>query len=246
MTTGNDEIDCSEHGSARATYVCRCLIAQPVQRWYCDPPDADNPWPDAWCARCNQAYEREGEWNEKNDGASRIALLCQHCYESKLGASVGRLDGRQAQRWDRFVADCHQALADKQQALISEFALGRHARWDYDDAKAELVFSNDGVAAVVATYEKVGTLSTSSGTWLWSWANRHTPPGVRSRITAVRDHGEQEDWPRLTVPKWSADICAAEQMVAVAVHVLGARGFYRTPYDHGYGYMALTNVRAVG
>jgi hypothetical protein len=241
----DDRIECQAHGPAGATFVCRCLVAQPVQRWHCDFPDADHPWPDAWCDRCNEAFEREGEWNERNEGTAKIALLCQHCYEGKLGASVERLRGRHAQRWERFVADCHTALADRQQALVREFALDRHARWDYNQAQAELVFSNDGVAAVKATIECVGTLSTSSDTWLWSWANLHTLPQVRSRITTVRERGERDDFPRLTVPKWPADVCAAEQMAAVAVVELGARGFYRVPYDHGFSYLALTEVRAV-
>jgi hypothetical protein len=239
-----DEVECGEHGQAHATYVCRCLVAQPVQRWHGDYPDEDNPWPDAWCERCNAAYEREGgEWNERNQDAAKIALLCHHCYEAKRGASVQRLAGRAAERWRRFVDDCRDELIAKQAALVSEFALGEHERWDYDQAKGELVFSNGGVVAVRANFELVGTLSTTSDTWLWAWANLHDLPGVRQRITAVRERGEREDWPHLTVPKWPADLCDAEGLVAVAVHVLGARGFYRTPYEHGYAYKALTVVQ---
>lgn len=43
-------IECAEHGAAALTYVCRHLAANPAQRWYCEYPTEDNPWPDAWCA----------------------------------------------------------------------------------------------------------------------------------------------------------------------------------------------------
>jgi hypothetical protein len=240
-----DAVECGQHGKAHATYVCRCLVAQPVQRWHADPPDEDTPWPDAWCSACNAAYEREGQWNQRNEGAAQIALLCHHCYEAKHGASVQRLTGRNAQRWERFVDDCRDELSAKQEALVREFALGDHERWDYDQATGELVFSNAGVVAVRARFELVGTLSTTSNTWLWAWANWHDLAGVRQRITALRERGDSEDWPHLNVPKWPAELCDAEGMVAVAVHLLGARGFYRTPYEHGYGWKALLDVQRV-
>jgi hypothetical protein len=235
-----DTIECGRHGSAHATYVCRCLIAQPLQRWRGELPDEENPWPDAWCGRCNIAFEREGgEWNERNEGAAKIALLCHRCYEDKRGESVQRLKGRALKRWQRFVEDCCDELVAKQEAMVREFALDVHERWDYDQTKAELLFSNAGVPAVRADYEAVGTLSTSGGTWLWSWGNAHTLAAARSRIGAVRECGRQEDWPHLAERLWPADEHDAQHMAAAAVHVLGARGFYRVPYERGCSYMAL-------
>ncbi len=75
-------VDCELHGLGRPTYVCEHLVAEPKQEWFCDLPTAANPWPDAWCARCDEVYQERGEWNEKNEGRIRIKLLCHRCYES--------------------------------------------------------------------------------------------------------------------------------------------------------------------
>ena len=31
---------------------------------------------------CNEVYERENQWNEKNEGAIHIKLFCHRCYEA--------------------------------------------------------------------------------------------------------------------------------------------------------------------
>ena len=46
-------IQCGEHGDAAPTFVCGHLCRHPVQRWFCDVPPPDTPYPDAWCASCN-------------------------------------------------------------------------------------------------------------------------------------------------------------------------------------------------
>lgn len=75
-------IDCNLHGAGHATYVCEHLVADPKQQWFSDEPSPANPWPDAWCSRCDEAYQEQGEWNDNNSGFIKIKLLCHRCYES--------------------------------------------------------------------------------------------------------------------------------------------------------------------
>jgi hypothetical protein len=214
-----------------------------VQRWNCDYPSTESPWPDAWCDGCNAVYERDGEWNDANSAVVDLKLLCCHCYEDARGRSVDRLDGEPLERWRAFIDLCHRQLHDRQDALTRRFSLDVHKRWDWDQDRAEIVFSNDGVPAVIATIEFVGSISTHSNTWLWSWANPHLSARVSSRITAVRNLGEREDFPHLTVPKWPAEEVDGWEMAAIAAHVLDAQGVYRTPDEDGFVFMVLTDVQ---
>jgi hypothetical protein len=76
-----DDVTCEVHGSAFKTYICEHLAANPKQKWFSDQHET-NEWPDAWCTDCHEKFEREGEWNEKNEAGLRIVLFCHRCYEA--------------------------------------------------------------------------------------------------------------------------------------------------------------------
>jgi hypothetical protein len=78
----DDVVSCDTHGEGQETYVCEHLLANPKQEWFSDVPSGEKPWPDAWCAGCDEVFQEEGEWNERNEGRIKIELLCHHCYES--------------------------------------------------------------------------------------------------------------------------------------------------------------------
>ena len=111
-------IQCGEHGEAAPTYVCGHLCRHPVQRWFCDAPSPDTPYPDAWCASCNaELLKTGGEWNEHNAGCLDLQILCHHCYQDAMARSVEALDGDTQAAWIDAVTQGHHALRDKQGAL---------------------------------------------------------------------------------------------------------------------------------
>lgn len=224
--------------SARISGQTPCSAGIPTDR-----ASADNPWPDAWCDRCNAKFFRGGEWNESNSDGVDLRILCHHCYERALGKSVSRFEGAQLEIWRSFVERCSEELRVKQETLKGEYCLTRLKRWDWDQVRAEIAFSNDGVPAVTAAVQFVGSVSTRSNTWLWSWANPTTAEPVRSRIVAVYDFGEDRDFPHLVVPKWPAEEVDGWEMAPVAAHVLGAAGVYRTPSDSGFMFLLLWDVK---
>jgi hypothetical protein len=147
------------------------------------------------------------------------------------------------QSWTAEADRCYAALCEKQDILETAFSLSKHKRWDYDQETGLLVFSNDGVPAVFAEIEMIGSVSNKTDTWLWSWANFHFLENVRTCITAVRDHGETHGYSYLTVPKWPADEDMGWGVSAVAVQVLDAKGVYRVPSGSGFLFMAITAIR---
>jgi hypothetical protein len=244
MTT-DGLISCQEHGEATATYICSHLAENSAQQWFCDFPSEDKPWPDAWCPKCDFEYLKEGEWNENNDSCLSPKLICNHCYESAMATSVNSLSGDILSTWIELVSECHQELLKKHELLETEYSLSHHKRFDYDQAKNSLVFSNDGVPAVVAEVEFIGSVSKRSNTWLWSWANFHTLSNVRTRIKAVADFGHDKGFSPLTVPKWAADEVDGWELSGIAARVLKAHGVYRAPGTNVVTFMAITDIRNV-
>jgi hypothetical protein len=243
MSQESESVLCKEHGAATTTHVCSHLVDDPVQRWHSARACPELPWPDAWCDRCNARFLRDGEWNDSNSDGIEIRMLCSCCYECALGKSVSRLKGVQLGTWRSFVETCSEELRDKQESLKREYGLTRHKRWDWDQDRAEIVFSNDGIPALIAAIQFVGSVSTRTGTWLWSWANPTTVETVRSRMVSVYDFGEDQDFPHLVVPKWPAEEVDGWEMASVATHVLGASGVYRTPSESGFTFLLLSQVR---
>lgn len=127
--------------------------------------------------------------------------------------------------------------------MVDSLNINDYPRWDYYQESAQLVFSGSERPDLVADVEFVGTLSTASDTWMWSWANFSLLEPVRSRIEAVRDFGEEHGYPLLTVPKWKAYLQDGWHMTALALDVLGGMGVYRAPSDNGFIFMVVMSAQ---
>ena len=93
QTLGNiisdrDKILCSQDGEGYTTFVCRHLHENPRQEWHSREPTPDNPWPDAWCAKCDEAFMQTGQWTDENSGCTDIQIICNFCYERRKGQKV--------------------------------------------------------------------------------------------------------------------------------------------------------------
>jgi hypothetical protein len=75
-------VDCGDHGKGFSTYLCKHLLAKPRQEWFSETPSKEKPWPDAWCAKCDEAFQEQREWNEANEKIPEIKLVCDRCYET--------------------------------------------------------------------------------------------------------------------------------------------------------------------
>lgn len=148
--------------------------------------------------------------------------------------------------WDALVEASMRYAQERQDELERDFDLSRHERWNLDQDSGTLVFSNGGVPALVAEFQFVGTLSTKSGTWLWAWGNGSIEPRLRGRLEAVRAYGENRGFERLTERKWAAEEVDAWEMAAVTAYLLKARGLYRPPYESGYSFLVITDIRRAG
>jgi hypothetical protein len=242
MSECDTEIECGTHGRAYAAYLCKHLLEDPQQEWICDYPSDESPWPDAWCQACDRAFQECGEWNEKNEHVLGARVICHLCYEAFKGSSVAPLMALRAEAWQPLVSEAVSDLRAKQDNLDERFDLYKHERYDLDLENGEIVFSNAGRPALTARVQLVGSVSTVSDTWLWSWANNHVSASVSDEMLAVRAFGERQRFASLTVPKWPGEEVDGWEMTAVAAKILDAPGAYRTPGESGFGFLLFMDI----
>lgn len=147
-----------------------------------------------------------------------------------------------AEDWTEFVTKAHNSLSEKQEMLRAEFKIGEHKRFEWDQESGQLVFSNDGETTVIAKVQFVGSISTKSDTWLWSWANDDVLDNVKDQMHIVREYGEKNNYEALTIDKWSADEFDGWEMTSITSYLLNAKGAYRTSFENGFTYMVITDI----
>jgi len=81
--TKDSMMECPHHELRRPTFICRHL--QYGKGLGFNQPDVllDPEWPfeNAWCDKCDEVLQREGEWNDKSDSFAAIMAICEGCFE---------------------------------------------------------------------------------------------------------------------------------------------------------------------
>lgn len=241
----NDEegwIDCPEHGSAASTILCRHLFTGQGLGFNVgpNPEEPDSLWPDAWCDACEEVLSKEGEWNDGAVAFADFGLICSGCYQRVRLLNWPRNEAAFAELVETSTA----YLQARQNELESRFRVNDCPRYDWYQETAELVFSDRGKPVVVADIQFVGSLSTRSGSWMWSWANESLLESAKSRIREVRAYGDTHSFLKLACAYWeSGDETDGWEMTAVSAFLLGAKGAYRSPDERGSTFMVMTDIR---
>lgn len=239
----SEEIECGKHGKSSGAMVCRHLKHGEHLGFHYDAErDAGEVMcPTAWCDDCHDALEAANEWNEQVVAAADFSLVCAQCY--------GQIRSR---NWthdpDTFqeLLDTSVAFLETQQEVFRrDFQLGEHERWDWDQDRAQLTFSNGGKVAVICDVAFTGSVSTASNTWMWAWANDSLSEGVKANLRELCEFGETQGFEKLAGGYWHATEVDGWQMTAIAAKFFGAIGAYRTPNTNGFTYMVITGARWV-
>jgi hypothetical protein len=106
------------------------------------------------------------------------------------------------QTWKHDAVDEAKVLNEQ---CMREFRLGSWPRWETNLEQGRFYFVENGIPRVAASVVVVGSYSTKSETWLWSWANEHLPSTAKDGIEVVRDWGTREGVRALTEAKFPAD-----------------------------------------
>jgi hypothetical protein len=124
-----------------------------------------------------------------------------------------------------------------------QFDIGAFERYDYDLYSNRFWWSDAGVPKVEARIVIVGSVSTESNTWLWSWANPHFDDVRTPEIELVRAYGVRHGIHQLTEPKWPADERDGWEMTSIAARLLESSAAYRSPSAVGAFFLLLSDLK---
>src|SRR5437588_178482 len=149
---------------------------------------------------------------------------------------------KNADSYEKFLEEAMAKFGPGATRLNEEYKLASYW-WHLDQGTGKLTFSEDGVTKVIADAQIVGSYSTYSHTWLWSWANKYVDEGMKKDIGKVKEYGERHRYKELTTAKWECDEDYAWTMTAAAGYLLKSKGAYRGPIEDGYVYILITDIR---
>jgi hypothetical protein len=131
-----------------------------------------------------------------------------------------------------FLTACRDELAEKQVRFQQRIAAA--ARWSYEMADCSLT-----IGAERFPMTPIGTHSPESQTWLWAWANEDFPPVAREASRRLQGLHGVTGFRVFLDSGIAASSADAQDFAALAVHQLGAIGFFRAPSDGPTLYLAV-------
>jgi hypothetical protein len=134
-------------------------------------------------------------------------------------------------RFVELVTAAHGYITARQEHLKQAFGLSTFERWDWDDERGAVIFSDGRGPRVVARSQLVGTVSRPTGTWLWAWADEQIELRHRRDLEEIQRYGQHHGIWQLTTPRWEADEVDGWEMASIAGYVLQSKGAYRMPDD---------------
>jgi hypothetical protein len=144
--------------------------------------------------------------------------------------------------YDKFLKDAMADFGPRATRLNDEYKLGSY-RWDLDQGTGKLIFSDSGIPKVIADAQIVGSYSTYSHTWMWSWANESVDENMKKDMGKIKKYGEQHNFKELVTAKWRCDEDYGWTITAAAGYLLKAKGAYRGPIEDGYVYMLIMDIK---
>lgn len=135
--------------------------------------------------------------------------------------------------FESFIAQATEYLRTAIEKNKRLFGIGDYSRFEYDLFRNDIWWSDADDPKVRAKVTIVGSISTKSDSWLWSWANPHFKEVEIGPICGVRDFGEREGITKLTEEKWAADEVDGWEMTSVSARLLEAQGAYKSPSASG-------------
>ena len=121
-----------------------------------------------------------------------------------------------------FLDACRSELATLQPQFQERIRKGD--RWSYDLADGTLRIGDESFPIV-----PIGTYSAEYESWLWAWANDDFPLSSRDASKRLQSLYTQTGFRVFIDQGIGASSSDAQDFAALAVHCLGAIGFYRVP-----------------
>lgn len=140
--------------------------------------------------------------------------------------------------------EAYKYLIEQQKIIEDTYGIHKYEDWFYDQETGIITFSNAETKDIIVEmqYEEVGSISKISETWLWSWANQHIEPKVKTEIEIVKKYGNENNLELLTKSKWFADEYDAWEMTAISAYLMRAKDAYRFPLENAFSFVIYKEI----
>ena len=84
-------MECRIHGRGKPAFICQHLQRGSGLGFYipADPPTAESPWQEAWCADCERVAIDAGGWNDASEGFASFRWVCEGCFADAKARNEG-------------------------------------------------------------------------------------------------------------------------------------------------------------
>jgi hypothetical protein len=128
-------------------------------------------------------------------------------------------------RFDELLSRSIDAFRDVQRRFQAE--IGAFSRWHYDLASCMLSLKSS-TATVDYPIVPIATYVHSAREWLWAWANDSFPTVAREAAESLKALHKQTEYRIFEAPASTVAENDLEELVAIAIHHLGAHGLFRS------------------
>lgn len=139
-----------------------------------------------------------------------------------------------------------QELMKVQEGFTKEYNINFYDSWFYDGESELLRLYNDDDDEIYFNYIPIGTFSTKSNTWMWSWFNKSSIERNRDLLLSVKEFGTENSYEKLIEGTFSADIYECWELAAICQHLLHGIGVYKVNSDGLEKFMLIMGVENVG
>lgn len=143
--------------------------------------------------------------------------------------------------FEEFKSICCQKIKSLQDEFIKVYDINSYEHWFYDHGIGVFHFSSDDGRNLYFKYVDVGSYSTKTNTWMWSWHNESTPTHVTKGLEKVKTFGEKNHYNDLTEGLINADEFTGWELTSITAKLLNAIGAYRIPRDHLFIFFIFTS-----
>lgn len=144
--------------------------------------------------------------------------------------------------FEDFKNECQSDLSSLQEEFMKLYDINNYENWFYDHGIGAFHFSSEDGRNLYFEYVDVGSYSTATNTWMWSWNNPSTPKYLARRLDKVRQFGEKNNFSNLTQGLVeNGDDYTGWEFTAVTAKLVNAIGVYRIPHEHLFIYFVFTN-----
>jgi hypothetical protein len=149
------------------------------------------------------------------------------------------------ERYVALLTEATDSMRARNARLERAFRLGSYEHWDWDQDAGVLVFSDSGVARVIADVQFVGDVSLNDSTFLWAWANQTVDRRLQRAAANARRYGQRHGIRKLTEAHWAADEVDGWEMTSLTGLINHSAGIYRAPVrdSRGFTFLVMSHLR---